>query len=167
MYASPPLLPILFVYSSPLLLLLYFFWIDIWGKVENRRSFFEEFAQTRSFDPLKRENWYEGSKIAGIRVVKVFKSPLLSISLSVYLPYLLLLFLFSLFWQGLRGVLSYHEYSLAKALVDLFPDVGLDFSKIHVPRGMIFPTLFSLPRFFRFSFLLINYSQVEWNSEKT
>jgi len=77
----------------------------IWRKVENRRNFFEEFASSRKFDPLNPRNWYNHLKKGGIRSFK-----------------------------GWRGVLLYHENSVSKALVDLFPDIGLDPTKICVPK---------------------------------
>eukprot|EP00026_Physarum_polycephalum_P003642 Phypoly_transcript_03655.p1 GENE.Phypoly_transcript_03655~~Phypoly_transcript_03655.p1 ORF type:complete len:704 (+),score=96.89 Phypoly_transcript_03655:68-2113(+) len=77
----------------------------IWSKATNRRKFFEEFATSQKFDPLVPENWYDGKRITDLRAVK-----------------------------GLRGVLLHHENDLAKALLDLFPDIGLDGSKILVPK---------------------------------
>ena len=29
-----------------------------WGKVSNRRLFFDHIANKKGFDPLKAENWY-------------------------------------------------------------------------------------------------------------
>jgi hypothetical protein len=33
--------------------------------------------------------------------------------------------------QGVATVLGYHEHSIAKALVDLYPDIGLVRAKLH------------------------------------
>eukprot|EP00026_Physarum_polycephalum_P002270 Phypoly_transcript_02276.p1 GENE.Phypoly_transcript_02276~~Phypoly_transcript_02276.p1 ORF type:complete len:794 (+),score=74.23 Phypoly_transcript_02276:119-2500(+) len=62
----------------------------------NRRLFFEKYAKSKGFDPLNSENWYHQSK----NKIKALK--------------------------GATSVLWYHSNSVSKALLDLFPEIGLD-----------------------------------------
>eukprot|EP00026_Physarum_polycephalum_P004563 Phypoly_transcript_04585.p1 GENE.Phypoly_transcript_04585~~Phypoly_transcript_04585.p1 ORF type:complete len:613 (+),score=60.02 Phypoly_transcript_04585:74-1840(+) len=71
----------------------------IWVHVRNRRKFFEEYARRNGFDPLTAENWYERS------LNKILKD------------------------KGGHGVAAHYGFNLQKALIDLFPDIGLDRSK--------------------------------------
>lgn len=63
---------------------------------EVRRNFFESFAERNNFDPLVASNWYSQNK----------KSILAT--------------------EGISKILKYHEGSISKALLDLFPDVHFD-----------------------------------------
>eukprot|EP00026_Physarum_polycephalum_P002151 Phypoly_transcript_02156.p1 GENE.Phypoly_transcript_02156~~Phypoly_transcript_02156.p1 ORF type:complete len:735 (+),score=101.72 Phypoly_transcript_02156:694-2898(+) len=72
---------------------------SLWNKPIKRRNFFENFAKENSFDPIDPEQWYQVSR----KHVMLYK--------------------------GAHRVLQYHNDSLSKALVDLFPDIGLDRSK--------------------------------------
>eukprot|EP00026_Physarum_polycephalum_P001387 Phypoly_transcript_01388.p1 GENE.Phypoly_transcript_01388~~Phypoly_transcript_01388.p1 ORF type:complete len:627 (+),score=98.80 Phypoly_transcript_01388:211-1881(+) len=67
----------------------------VWQKKENRRKFFENYAKAHGFDPLKPENWLKQSKEDIMAM------------------------------EGAPRVIFYHENSPAKALMDLFPDIGL------------------------------------------
>eukprot|EP00026_Physarum_polycephalum_P001397 Phypoly_transcript_01398.p1 GENE.Phypoly_transcript_01398~~Phypoly_transcript_01398.p1 ORF type:complete len:808 (+),score=111.44 Phypoly_transcript_01398:465-2888(+) len=71
----------------------------IWRKLRNRRLFFEEYAKENKFDPLVPENWYTQPR-------KRIHSK-----------------------KGADRVLAYHNHSVPTALLDLFPDIGLDKSK--------------------------------------
>eukprot|EP00026_Physarum_polycephalum_P002695 Phypoly_transcript_02703.p1 GENE.Phypoly_transcript_02703~~Phypoly_transcript_02703.p1 ORF type:complete len:811 (+),score=66.41 Phypoly_transcript_02703:184-2616(+) len=66
---------------------------------ESRRKVFENYAKQNGFDPLDPEKWYSQPRDK-LKTIK-----------------------------GLQGVLTYHERSISKALVDLFPDIGLERSK--------------------------------------
>jgi hypothetical protein len=72
----------------------------LWENVENRRAFFEKFAKSNGFDPRAPANWY-------------------NITLVQVLPE-----------KGAKQVLQYHKRSLRQALIDLFPDIGLDKAKL-------------------------------------
>eukprot|EP00026_Physarum_polycephalum_P003078 Phypoly_transcript_03087.p1 GENE.Phypoly_transcript_03087~~Phypoly_transcript_03087.p1 ORF type:complete len:857 (-),score=123.40 Phypoly_transcript_03087:4-2394(-) len=74
-------------------------------KIENRRKFFENYAKTMGFDPLNPNNWYS--------------QPLDNILAT----------------KGSRGVLLYHKFSVPRALIDLFPNIGLERSKFGVWRS--------------------------------
>lgn len=74
-----------------------------WQSIEARRNFFEEYARTNRFDPLQPENWYLR---ASSNIVET---------------------------KGASGVLFYHNYSVQKALLDLFPNIGLNKTKFDCP----------------------------------
>eukprot|EP00026_Physarum_polycephalum_P003664 Phypoly_transcript_03677.p1 GENE.Phypoly_transcript_03677~~Phypoly_transcript_03677.p1 ORF type:complete len:748 (+),score=79.94 Phypoly_transcript_03677:247-2244(+) len=71
----------------------------MWSDPENRKKFFVDYAQANGFDPYDGSNWYTIS-IGSIMRAK----------------------------GGVR-VLAYHDRNLSKALLDLFPDIGLERSK--------------------------------------
>eukprot|EP00026_Physarum_polycephalum_P012597 Phypoly_transcript_12920.p1 GENE.Phypoly_transcript_12920~~Phypoly_transcript_12920.p1 ORF type:complete len:356 (+),score=59.55 Phypoly_transcript_12920:23-1069(+) len=73
---------------------------SLWEKIDARRKFFENYAKDHGFDPLKPENWY--------------KQPRDKILAT----------------KGANKVISYHGISISKALLDLFPQIGLDKSKL-------------------------------------
>eukprot|EP00026_Physarum_polycephalum_P001339 Phypoly_transcript_01340.p1 GENE.Phypoly_transcript_01340~~Phypoly_transcript_01340.p1 ORF type:complete len:1070 (+),score=142.73 Phypoly_transcript_01340:227-3436(+) len=78
---------------------------NYWGDLANRREFFREFAANEGFDALLPENWYNMN-------VTRFQS-----------------------YKGGFAVLSYYEGDWTKALIHVFPDIGLDKSKLtYVPR---------------------------------
>jgi len=74
---------------------LFYFIAPGWHELKNRRIFFENFAKANKFDPLVAKNWYLQSK------KKIFAI------------------------QGARRIIQYHERSISKALVNLFPEFGL------------------------------------------
>ena len=59
--------------------------------------------------------------------------PPLSIIFYIYLPHFLLFL--SFFPKGASVVMSYHNNSVPQALIDLFPDIGVDEDKF--PRNCI------------------------------
>eukprot|EP00026_Physarum_polycephalum_P002735 Phypoly_transcript_02743.p1 GENE.Phypoly_transcript_02743~~Phypoly_transcript_02743.p1 ORF type:complete len:836 (+),score=105.65 Phypoly_transcript_02743:77-2584(+) len=73
--------------------------LSLWSKVRNRRKFFEDYAKDHGFDPLIPENWYKQSS----KKIKAAK--------------------------GANRVMHYHKNSSIKALIDLFPNIGLDEAK--------------------------------------
>jgi len=70
-------------------------WKSRWGHASKRRQFFVDYAKAKGFDPLAAENWYSQPKKS------IFDA------------------------KGASGVMQHHNHSLAKALLDLFPDIGL------------------------------------------
>eukprot|EP00026_Physarum_polycephalum_P001704 Phypoly_transcript_01706.p1 GENE.Phypoly_transcript_01706~~Phypoly_transcript_01706.p1 ORF type:complete len:1010 (+),score=136.82 Phypoly_transcript_01706:80-3109(+) len=70
-----------------------------WGDAKNRRAFFEDFAKQNGFDPLIARNWESVSA----KSIKVHKNA--------------------------DAVLAKHANNIAKALVDLFPDIRFPKSK--------------------------------------
>eukprot|EP00026_Physarum_polycephalum_P003756 Phypoly_transcript_03770.p1 GENE.Phypoly_transcript_03770~~Phypoly_transcript_03770.p1 ORF type:complete len:759 (+),score=109.95 Phypoly_transcript_03770:66-2279(+) len=70
----------------------------------HRREFFEKVAKERGFDPLVPDNWYP-----------LIRSDLISSA------------------KGAGNVLAHHGYSMVQALLDLFPDIGLDQSNFAAP----------------------------------
>ena len=115
--------------------------IDKWASVENRRTFFEKYAETCGFDPQIPTNWYRESRKGRILAVKVtsITSPTLSLLSFTLFYYPLALFglLANCVNQGFRGVLFYHDGSFRKALLDLFPNIGLERSKFQKIRCML------------------------------
>eukprot|EP00026_Physarum_polycephalum_P004745 Phypoly_transcript_04768.p1 GENE.Phypoly_transcript_04768~~Phypoly_transcript_04768.p1 ORF type:complete len:663 (+),score=63.83 Phypoly_transcript_04768:34-2022(+) len=73
-----------------------------WHTAENRRSFFVNYAATKNFDPKQPKNWYTQQY-----------SSIVS-------------------FKGAHGVLKYYKGLLSQALIDLFPDIGLDASKFRI-----------------------------------
>jgi len=71
-----------------------------WTDAGNRRKFFENYAKQCGFDPLLAENWYSESLLK----IKSMK-------------------------KGIQRVMSYHNWSWKTALLDLFPNIGLERSK--------------------------------------
>jgi len=81
-----------------------FVFFSHWDDRDNRRYFFIRFAQAKKFDPLIPENWY-------------------SVSLNAITSR-----------RGGRAVLRRYDGKFQKALVDLFPDIGLDINRFsYVP----------------------------------
>eukprot|EP00026_Physarum_polycephalum_P000846 Phypoly_transcript_00847.p1 GENE.Phypoly_transcript_00847~~Phypoly_transcript_00847.p1 ORF type:complete len:1309 (+),score=236.62 Phypoly_transcript_00847:226-3927(+) len=73
---------------------------SVWHDIANRRQFFEKYAKANGFDPLLPENWYYQSRR------KILET------------------------KGGVSVMSYHNGSVARALVDLFPDIGIERKKM-------------------------------------
>ena len=96
-----------------------------WLLAQSRRSFFDDFARERRFDPLIAENWYT-VKQAEIRAREVHPSP----------P--LLSFLLSFTFQGGSGVLRYYDGSYIRALMVLYPKIGLKPSGFLRTPGVFF-----------------------------
>eukprot|EP00026_Physarum_polycephalum_P001467 Phypoly_transcript_01469.p1 GENE.Phypoly_transcript_01469~~Phypoly_transcript_01469.p1 ORF type:complete len:1107 (+),score=182.36 Phypoly_transcript_01469:326-3322(+) len=77
---------------------------SLWSKSENRREFFEKFAAHHQFDPSESNNWH------------ALDTEFLMDS------------------KGASKVIAYHDYSPQKALLDLFPNIGLTASKFRIPE---------------------------------
>eukprot|EP00026_Physarum_polycephalum_P003118 Phypoly_transcript_03127.p1 GENE.Phypoly_transcript_03127~~Phypoly_transcript_03127.p1 ORF type:complete len:674 (+),score=87.16 Phypoly_transcript_03127:242-2263(+) len=69
---------------------------SIWDKVENRRKFFENYAKDNGFDPQDAYSWYIQPR-----------EKILS-------------------YKGAPNVLRRHNKNIRRALIDLFPNIGLD-----------------------------------------
>eukprot|EP00026_Physarum_polycephalum_P002518 Phypoly_transcript_02525.p1 GENE.Phypoly_transcript_02525~~Phypoly_transcript_02525.p1 ORF type:complete len:833 (+),score=92.99 Phypoly_transcript_02525:54-2552(+) len=79
---------------------------NYWGDPGNRRSLFVDLAKEHKFDPLIPDNWTSLDP-------EIINSS-----------------------KGARAVLTYYKGSYVKALIDLFPNIGLDYSKFSVlPNG--------------------------------
>jgi len=78
-----------------------------WADRSRRRKFFENYAKDQKFDPLHAENWYSQT---AAKVKSVNKQ--------------------------VRGVLHYHRGSLSRALLDLFPGIGLEQSKFRMKKTL-------------------------------
>eukprot|EP00026_Physarum_polycephalum_P001627 Phypoly_transcript_01629.p1 GENE.Phypoly_transcript_01629~~Phypoly_transcript_01629.p1 ORF type:complete len:1030 (-),score=139.53 Phypoly_transcript_01629:75-3164(-) len=77
-------------------------WLRSWGDLGSRRKFFENFAREHGFDPQIAEHWYAQSRK---RILAT---------------------------RGAKNVIRYHKNSVTKALVDLFPTIGLQKSKLWI-----------------------------------
>eukprot|EP00026_Physarum_polycephalum_P008209 Phypoly_transcript_08288.p1 GENE.Phypoly_transcript_08288~~Phypoly_transcript_08288.p1 ORF type:complete len:377 (+),score=65.39 Phypoly_transcript_08288:81-1133(+) len=74
-----------------------------WENEANRREFFVDFAATKGFDPLKAENWY-----------KVSAGSILDT-------------------KGSDAVLKYYDGNFGKALLQLFPEIGINLKRFISP----------------------------------
>jgi len=72
-----------------------------WEAISVQREFFESCARSHGYDPLVAKTWYSRS----LRKILAKKAVV-------------------------RQVLQYHEQNLTKALLDLFPSIGLDRAKL-------------------------------------
>eukprot|EP00026_Physarum_polycephalum_P001070 Phypoly_transcript_01071.p1 GENE.Phypoly_transcript_01071~~Phypoly_transcript_01071.p1 ORF type:complete len:1197 (-),score=193.28 Phypoly_transcript_01071:69-3659(-) len=78
----------------------------LWAKASNRNFFFDYFAGLMGFDPHVKENWYS-----------VTRDQLSKL-------------------KGLKAVLAYHKKSFIRALLSLYPNIGLDKTKFSIlPAG--------------------------------
>jgi len=78
---------------------------DYWTYASNRRAFFDKFAKDSQFDPLVAKNWYS---IPPETIPRA---------------------------KGGSSVLAYHMGSVARALLHLYPDIGLERKMLHQKRG--------------------------------
>lgn len=85
---------------------------------ENKRKFLDNFAKQRGFDPLIAENWYT-IQISDIKEEQVC----------------LIFFIFVNYYpKGGITLLHGYKYSLIRALLDIYPDIGLkdvNFAKLY------------------------------------
>lgn len=95
--------------------------------------FFEKYAHDHGFDPLLPSAWYaqSSSSFTDIKVLYVSTSRPLFVLVfeklaQSHLPNSTPLFITNRFAQGALVVLSYHKDSFSRALMDLFPDIGID-----------------------------------------
>ena len=85
-----------------------------WNSPQQRRQFLENYAKQNLFDPLIPYNWYlHKTRLQSERVCKF-----------------ILRNVFKLIIQGINLVILHHSSSVSKALVDLFPEIGFDKSKL-------------------------------------
>ena len=95
---------------------------------ENRRVFFEKYAANNGFDPRIPSNWYSRSR-EKIKSIPVSSSSTLP-SPSPYLSS-------NFFSQGAMQVISYHNYSVSRALIELFPEVPLLLTSFKVDKSLV------------------------------
>jgi len=77
-----------------------------WAEEDNRKQFFDQFAKDNEFDPLVASNWY-------------------TVTTAMVIPR-----------KGGKSVLEYYGGSFAKALLQLYPDIGLDRTRfMALPNG--------------------------------
>eukprot|EP00026_Physarum_polycephalum_P001243 Phypoly_transcript_01244.p1 GENE.Phypoly_transcript_01244~~Phypoly_transcript_01244.p1 ORF type:complete len:1086 (+),score=113.52 Phypoly_transcript_01244:74-3331(+) len=80
---------------------------DFWKKAENRRKFFDSAAEKLGFDPLNPDGWYS-----------VFKQKILD-------------------FKGKETLLQLYDGNLIDAIMDVYPDIGLEKSKfLHQSRSI-------------------------------
>jgi hypothetical protein len=94
-----------------------------WKEVANRRNFFFVLAKDKGFDPLVSHNWYNlaPESIASATVCLENSKTFLSVT----------------HLQGASSVLAYYNNNYAQALVQLFPEIGLDENKFSSATQMI------------------------------
>lgn len=91
---------------------------------QNIRSFLEKFAKDNNFDPLVAENWYA---VSSSHVSKQVRNVIyLFANIATTNPP-----------QEGAAMLAYYNGSLVRALLDLFPNIGLEKS-----RFAFLPSLF-------------------------
>ena len=98
---------------------------DPWGEEVKRKQFFEDYARLYNFDPHVPESWYSQSKKLILAVQVRYLAPFLLILLALFCINSSLIFIDNMLLQGASRVLAHHNGSLATALLDLFPDIGL------------------------------------------
>jgi hypothetical protein len=91
---------------------------------EARRRFFDDLAKTHGFDPLIAKNWYSVPYKAIENEKVPFLIPFFPLPTVIYSPFEIILLL-----QKGEVVIRYHKGSYVQAIMDLYPDIGLDRSK--------------------------------------
>jgi len=71
-----------------------------WKENKNRRLLFEDYAKQNGFDPLHPENWYLQPKHKVMAIKAIYQ------------------------------VIEHYNYNLPKALTSVFPEIGLNSSKL-------------------------------------
>ena len=84
------------------------------------------YARANGFDPLKPHNWYPQTKAKILSVKVIFWNRFEEREIYKDLTIL----------QGASGVLAHHQHSVAKALLDLFPNIGLSKSLLRSSQCM-------------------------------
>ena len=95
-----------------------------WTDVDKRRIFFEQYAKDNGFNHANPESWYAQPPEL-IMSAKVCLITRLSFSSYLFLLFIIRLSLLNHIVKGAAGVVKYHK-NLAQALVDLFPEIGLE-----------------------------------------
>eukprot|EP00026_Physarum_polycephalum_P000662 Phypoly_transcript_00663.p1 GENE.Phypoly_transcript_00663~~Phypoly_transcript_00663.p1 ORF type:complete len:1097 (+),score=133.55 Phypoly_transcript_00663:927-4217(+) len=91
----------------------------IWVSSENRKKLFDSFAAQKGFDPLIAQNWHSIGKKDFVASVK-----------------------------GASNILKYYQNSFIRALMDIYPNIGLDIHKFAVHRGGYWMVAENRKRFF-------------------
>lgn len=99
--------------------------MNYWKDVANQKKFFDEFAESKGFDPLEPDNWYsvKRTEVVGPTVLSFF------FSLSIIL----------ILTQGSR-VMGYYR-SFEDALRNIYPNIGLESDKFHTSMLVPFVVL--------------------------
>lgn len=84
-------------------------------KSKEMRMFFEKYAKSNNFDPLVPENWYNISR-QEVLSIKVYCAMVSDVNNNS-------------FTKGATAILSSYRGSVKRAIIDLFPEIGLDPSK--------------------------------------
>jgi hypothetical protein len=92
-----------------------------WTTEANRRAFLDKFAQARGFDPLIAENWYPIDSVTLRSQVVYFLNVLPEILRDLQAPRLA----------------SYYNDSHIKAIMQLYPDIGLEAEKFKSPPSTL------------------------------
>ena len=103
-----------------------------WEESGNRRRFFDDFAVAKGFDSLIPDSWYNIARDDLIEHVYTLLPSFLCLSPPSSLPYSSPFSLASSLTstkQGGQSVLHYYSDSAVKALLDLYPSIGIDPSK--------------------------------------
>ena len=136
-----------------------------WGDANERRRFFEDISKQLSFDPLVAENWYSVSDEVILNMKVFLSSPLFSSLLQIHNIYFFISLFSSLFrslylfcFQGATSVLAYYGGNFATALLQHFPDIGLDEKRFGKKKqmGKNSSAFYSFPFFFPFFLYLIS-----------
>ena len=98
-------------------------------KMKRMRLILEAYAKRNSFDPLDAENWYSLRKktVASIKVSSLLSSFFFfSLPLDSLHPFLSLL---TVLLKGGSTILKHFRNSHVNALLELFPEIGLEVNK--------------------------------------
>jgi len=95
--------------------------------VDNRKRFFDSFAAKYGFDPLQASKWYS-----------VSSTSVMSEKVTHWLSFNCCYLFFNDLLQGGISVLAYYGKSIARALMAVYPSIGLHEAKFsHAPRMML------------------------------
>lgn len=138
-----------YIFSLPWLLeKSYWFSGTDWSDRTRRKQFFDTYAKHHGFDPNIPDNWYTTSfaKILAEKVCETY------IILPFYYIFFSSVFIFLyvsvlINFKGAASVIAYHHNRIASALMDLYPNIGLDKHKFWAQSN----TLFSFSFFFSLS----------------
>lgn len=96
---------------------------------KNMRDFFDSFAHTFGFDPLIPDNWYNVPQKDVLQHVCKFDYAFLCNNNFIYKN-----------GNGI-SVLYHYKNSVIKALLDVYPNIGLNISKFKIVNSMIIKLL--------------------------
>lgn len=108
----------------------FYYLVNYWSQIENQKHFFDEIAKSRNFDPLSARHWHFVTKrdVLRTKVNKYFYCYYYFL-LFCYLFFIICFFLFFgiyVYWQGGMGLLHHYKGSHVRALMAVYPDIGLN-----------------------------------------